>query len=478
MQKKFLTGILTLAAVCLFAPSPAHAEDTNNTYTVEGSYTISIPTTVAVDTATNTGTLAVTGTVQPYHELNVAITSANNYNLKYESYAVPYTISADGLTTDNKFTCSADTTQSAFEKDITVKASDVDNGLVVGEYTDTLTFILSSQGTCPQTVQVRYEQPDGTFSNYETVKTEYLPSGANFTWSAEELQGYIADSAQWQKQYVMPDKVEYTVANSSKETQVDIKLQEYTFDVNGGIAYSSEGNIKPYGTINVYINNVLVGEGVTDYCKKNKYGSTFRVELVSVNDAYDYLGAAIGNTNLKDLKSEKIVTGTVLGESNKKDTDGITTVFYSPVYLWFQKKATNATQDTSLIAPDSTESDVTSAETDSLTQSETETVTDSDAVTPQAPADVQEEETTVETDVPAGAETVAEIETTAEAEIPTDTETIADVETDEEAKAPTGSETVTEVENATEPEAPADTEILTEVEPGPDVEAEETGEES
>ena len=75
MQKKFLTGILTLAAVCLFALFPAHAED-SNTYTVEGSYTISIPTTVVVDTATNQGTLSVTGTVQPYHQLDVAIVSA------------------------------------------------------------------------------------------------------------------------------------------------------------------------------------------------------------------------------------------------------------------------------------------------------------------------------------------------------------------------------------------------------------------
>ena len=139
MQKKFLTGILTLAAVCLFAPSPAHAEDGINTYAVEGSYTISIPTTVAVDTATLQGTLSVTGTVQPYHKLDVAVTSTNNYQLTCGSYEVPYAIADD----NKNFTYSAETTENAFQKDITVKATDTSNATVSGEYTDTLTFTMS-----------------------------------------------------------------------------------------------------------------------------------------------------------------------------------------------------------------------------------------------------------------------------------------------------------------------------------------------
>lgn len=137
MQKKFLTGILTLAAVCLFAPSPAHAEDTNNSYTVEGSYTISIPTTVAVDTATNQGALSVTGTVQPYHQLDVSITSANEYILRCGSHKVPYTISKSALT------YSATEQAAPFTDSITVDASDVSNATVSGEYTDTLTFTMS-----------------------------------------------------------------------------------------------------------------------------------------------------------------------------------------------------------------------------------------------------------------------------------------------------------------------------------------------
>ena len=151
----------------MFAPiTEAKAESTTSQeYKVEGSYEINIPATVTV-TDKESGNLGVTGTVQPYHKLNVGISSENSdkYTLKCGSHQVNYTISADGLINEadgtKQFTYSADTEATNFSKNITVTATDTSDATVSGEYTDILTFTLECQPT--KLFTLNYDPNGGT----------------------------------------------------------------------------------------------------------------------------------------------------------------------------------------------------------------------------------------------------------------------------------------------------------------------------
>ena len=88
LKRKLLAGIIPLAALCLFAPvteAKAETVTNDNTYKVEGDYEVSIPATVTVDSSTNSGKLNINGTLNACHNLEITITSENQYQLVNES---------------------------------------------------------------------------------------------------------------------------------------------------------------------------------------------------------------------------------------------------------------------------------------------------------------------------------------------------------------------------------------------------------
>ena len=70
-----------------------------------------------------------------------------------------------------------------------------------------------------QIVMVRYENPDGTFTNYETVESVKKNDGETFSWSSPATDAFQAKS------------LSYTV-NGGKVNKVDVMRKKYTLDVN------------------------------------------------------------------------------------------------------------------------------------------------------------------------------------------------------------------------------------------------------
>lgn len=142
MQKKFLTGILTLAAVCLFAPSPVKADDT--TYTLSGnSYTVSIPADVTISSTNRKGEIPITATLQANTTVSVSIKSQNDFYLKNGNQSVSYSLSDK-----SPLVFSSGNTDQV--ENYTVIATAANKTMLYsGEYTDILTFSIFSVTTEP-----------------------------------------------------------------------------------------------------------------------------------------------------------------------------------------------------------------------------------------------------------------------------------------------------------------------------------------
>ena len=66
--------------------------------------------------------------------------------------------------------------------------------------------------------------------------------------------------------------------------------QEYYFDLNGFLDGSKETNITGFGTVDVYINGVMVANDVSDYYKKWPTGTTFEINDIKTESRYSYGG--------------------------------------------------------------------------------------------------------------------------------------------------------------------------------------------
>lgn len=144
MRRKMLMAVISLAGLCLFAPTmTAKADSDINTYSVEGSYLVNIPATVEVDATTNKGTLSISGTLDVCYNLEIGIKSQNNYKLvNHENSArtLSYTISDDKVVF-SKEVGSTDTALKAYN--VTIRVTD--KPVVSGEYTDILTFTMNAK---------------------------------------------------------------------------------------------------------------------------------------------------------------------------------------------------------------------------------------------------------------------------------------------------------------------------------------------
>lgn len=150
LKRKLLAGIIPLAALCLFAPvteAKAETVTNDNTYKVEGAYEVSIPATVTVDSSTNSGKLNINGTLNACHNLEITITSDNQYQLVNESNKdkkISYKISDDKVVFSNQ--ASSDPERLDYNIDVNVTGTPV----VSGTYTDLLRFKLYQKDYTPE----------------------------------------------------------------------------------------------------------------------------------------------------------------------------------------------------------------------------------------------------------------------------------------------------------------------------------------
>ena len=171
-----------------------------------------------------------------------------------------------------------------------------------------------------QTIQVRFENVDGTFTGYSNAINTNYAYGSTVSWSRAADATYQAASIS-----------SYTVTGA-KTTQVTVYRQKYTLDLNGMLDGTSSGNLGAYGKADVYINGTRVNAGVTDFCKEYRAGTTYEIKNIVANNGYVYEGVHSGK--LSGTLTSK--TGVWL-KFVKRDTikftnvtrDGFTVEYYS-----------------------------------------------------------------------------------------------------------------------------------------------------
>lgn len=169
-------------------------------------------------------------------------------------------------------------------------ASDVKT-LFINKVADTIT---ENPNNDKQIVMVRYENPDGTFTNYETVESIKKADGETFSWSSPETDAFQAKS------------LNYTV-NGGKVNKVDVMRKKYTLDVNSIFEGGVYPNTNTYGTFDFYINGKLLTYH-TDFCEKVRYGSEYEIKNVKSISGYKYNGIyskQIPGYSSPNLKSAK-----------------------------------------------------------------------------------------------------------------------------------------------------------------------------
>lgn len=144
----------------------------------------------------------------------------------------------------------------------------------------------------------RYENVDGTFGDYQEVKSEYVLPGTEFSWSSDE-------TVEWQAA-----EVKWTVAEADKVEKVDILKQLYYLDVNWQLDDNNvETYTATYGVFNITVNGKDNGER-SDYWKKHRYGSTFKVDNVKTNTGYEYSDIYDRYNRNLDVSKQNVLTDT------------------------------------------------------------------------------------------------------------------------------------------------------------------------
>lgn len=159
--------------------------------------------------------------------------------------------------------------------------------------TDTITANWSIN-SYEQTVQVRYQNADGTFSAYTNVI-----DGVAYDYNSTCSWSRAADAT-----YKVAS-ISYTVTDTATK-QLTVYRNTVTLDLNGYLDGSSSGSIAPYGKADVYINGTLSKSGIEDFYNSNiLYGSTYEIKNIVANTGYSYDGIYSGN-----------LKGTLTGNAN------------------------------------------------------------------------------------------------------------------------------------------------------------------
>ena len=180
-----------------------------------------------------------------------------------------------------------------------------------------------AQGTAnsyTQTVQVRFENVDGTFTGYSNALNASYVYGTTVSWSRAADSTYQAAS------------ITSYIVTGAKTTQVTVYRQKYYLDLNGNLDGTNGGNLGVYGKADVYINGSRVSAGVTDFYQQYRAGTTYEIKNIVANNGYVYEGVYSGTLTGTLTKT----TGVSL-KFVKRDTlkftnitrDGFTVEYYS-----------------------------------------------------------------------------------------------------------------------------------------------------
>lgn len=173
------------------------------------------------------------------------------------------------------------------------------------------TITLYAQWAHAYTVMVRYENPDGTFSEYET-ETQYSDEGDQFDWVCKKAKN---NPIQWQP----VDEIHETVGEDNKTWKIDVKLQEIYVDIMASLNGTKFADLQNIGTTDLYINGKSVGRGIDDYWGIVKYGSTYEIKNVNSDSKYIFVGID-GGTSTGTMK--KVYT-----DSKGHTVFGLTLIF-------------------------------------------------------------------------------------------------------------------------------------------------------
>lgn len=148
IKKALLLTVLPATLISSAYLMNVYAE-TDNTVSVDGSYEVSIPADVSFDSTTKTNTMSISGKVNKLHDLNVSISSENDFKLKQNDVSIDYVLK-DGDTElksgdswsfpEGNDYSKYEVEESTFNKELTLST---DGGQYAGDYTDKLTFTLT-----------------------------------------------------------------------------------------------------------------------------------------------------------------------------------------------------------------------------------------------------------------------------------------------------------------------------------------------
>lgn len=166
--------------------------------------------------------------------------------------------------------------------------------LFVNKVADT---IAENPNNDKQIVMVRYENPDGTFTNYETVESVKKNDGETFSWSSPETDAFQAKN------------LNYTV-NGGKVNKVNVMRKVYKLDINGIFEDNIYPNTNTYGTFDFYINGKLQPIH-TDIYTDVRYGSEYEIKNIKTINEFKYKGIRTKTLSTRGVSILKSAKGTI-----------------------------------------------------------------------------------------------------------------------------------------------------------------------
>ena len=136
-MKKFITlcGFLILGSIVCGDVDIVKAEAINNQTTDTSGYTITIPSEVSIDKNSGKGSFVVSGKAEAQVDLNVSVSSKNNYKLKNKSQEISYSLDKESFHIDNKQSASS----KSFDENFNIALANT-NTNYSGNYEDNLVF--------------------------------------------------------------------------------------------------------------------------------------------------------------------------------------------------------------------------------------------------------------------------------------------------------------------------------------------------
>lgn len=136
-MKKFITlcGFLISGSIACGDADVVKAEAINNQTTDTSGYTITIPSEVSIDKNSGKGSFAVSGKAEAQVDLNVSVSSKNNYKLKNKSQEISYSLDKESFHIDNKQSASS----KSFDENFNIALANT-NTNYSGNYEDNLVF--------------------------------------------------------------------------------------------------------------------------------------------------------------------------------------------------------------------------------------------------------------------------------------------------------------------------------------------------